>query len=280
MRFMTLPLENVTVGIAEHRYTKEFSTLFERLGAEVYACPLIEETPVQNREELQEFIRVVVSGNLDFMIFLTGVGARMLVAEAESIGQKESFLDALARLLVVARGPKPQVALRQLGVRIDISPEIPTSEGVIEALRSKELSGQRVGVQLYGTPNPLLVSALEGRGADVKTVQVYSYGIVADLTAVDALIEKVLNNEIQVLAFTSAPQVRTLFDGAGQLGKTEALQKSLNDGVIVAAIGDVTRRTLKERGVAPKIIPKQPKMGPFAQAIAEFLTTPNCRGGL
>src|SRR5437764_1088554 len=30
---MAQPLENITVAILEHRFTKEFSTLFERLGA-------------------------------------------------------------------------------------------------------------------------------------------------------------------------------------------------------------------------------------------------------
>lgn len=268
---MTLPLENVTVGIAEHRYTKEFSTLFERLGARVHACPLIEETPVQNREELRDFIRLVITRKIDFMIFLTGVGARMLVAEAESIGQKDAFLGALAQAQVVARGPKPQVALRQLGVRIDISPDVPTSEGVIAALASNDLSGRRVAVQLYGTPNPLLVHALEERGASVVTVQVYSYGRVADPRTVHAFIDNILANEIQVVAFTSGPQVRALFEVASQFQKTEALQRSLNDRVIVAAIGEVTREALEENRVAAKIIPNQPKMGPFAQAIAESL---------
>src|SRR2546428_6727845 len=86
MHWMMQPLENITVAVLEHRFTKEFSTLFERLGAAVHPCPLLEEKPVENREELQDFVRRVVSGKLDVMIFLTGVGARFLVAEAESMG--------------------------------------------------------------------------------------------------------------------------------------------------------------------------------------------------
>src|SRR5580692_2549906 len=158
---MAEPLDKVTVAILEHRFTKEFSTLFERFGAKVYACPLLEEKPVENREDLQEFVRHVVSGSLDVMIFLTGVGARFLISEAESLGMKEDFLKALDKLTIVVRGPKPVTALRQFGVRVDVVPDNPTTEGVIEALRSREMQGFRIGVQLYGTPNPQLVSALQ-----------------------------------------------------------------------------------------------------------------------
>src|SRR5215470_12845534 len=73
MQCMAQPLEHVTVAILEHRYTKEFSTLFERLGATVRACPLLEEKPLENRDELQKFVRRVIAAGLDVMIFLTGV---------------------------------------------------------------------------------------------------------------------------------------------------------------------------------------------------------------
>jgi len=267
---MAQPLENMTVAITEHRYTKEFGTLFERLGAQVYACPLLEERPVENRKELRAFVSKAAAGNLDMMIFLTGVGARFLISEAESIGLKDEFLRALEKLTVVVRGPKPVAALRQFGIRVDITPDVPTTEGVIEALRHRDLRGKRIGVQLYGTPNPQLVSALESHGATVMPVEVYDYGPLADPSSVKDLIAKIANRDVQVLAFTSAPQVRMLFDIAAQLGLSEELERALKKGVIVASIGDVTNRALEENGVIAKIVPKQPKMGAMAQAVAEF----------
>jgi uroporphyrinogen-III synthase len=268
---MTQPLANITVAILEHRFTKEFSTLFERFGAKVYACPILEERPVENRTELQEFVRHVVSGNLDLMIFLTGVGARFLISEAESIGVKDDFLRALGELTVVVRGPKPVNALRQFGVRVDVIPANPTTEGVIEALRTRDLQNRRVGVQLYGTPNPQLVSALEGRGAKVTPVQVYGYGAASDSSAVGALISRILDGQVQVVAFTSAPQVGMLFDFAGQLGVTDALTTALKSGVMtIASIGEVTSRALAEKGLTARIVPQQSKMGAMAQAVAEY----------
>ena len=267
---MSLPLENITVGITEHRFTKEFAALFEKLGARVHACPLLEERPVENREELKDFVRLVVSGNLDLMIFLTGVGAKFLIAEAESNGLKDEFLRALGNLTVVVRGPKPVAALRQFGVKVDVIPENPTTEGVIEALRPRDLKDRRIGVQLYGVPNPQLVSALEARGAKVLPVQVYAYGAAADPSSVRALVAKIMNREIQVLAFTSAPQVHMLFDIASQLGISAELEQALNNGVVIASIGEVTSRALGGKGLVPAIVPEQPKMKPMAQAVAEY----------
>jgi len=269
---MAQPLERVTIAILEHRYAKEFAALFERLGASVHACPLLEEKPVENRDELQRFVQQVVAGNLHMMIFLTGVGARFLVAEAESMGLKQDFLNALGKLTIVVRGPKPVAALRQLSVRVDVVPANPTTEGVIEALRSRDLQGLSVGVQLYGTPNPQLVSALETKGASVKPVQVYAYGAAADSSAVKSIIGKILDGQIQVVVFTSAPQVRMLFDFAAQSGLAESLESALKGNVAIASIGEVTSRALAERNLTPKIVPPQSKMGALVNAVAEYFS--------
>ena len=146
--------------------------MFERQGATVIACPNARGKPVEESRRTAEFVaarRIRKPGCDDFP---HRCGARFLVAEAESMGVKEDFLQALGKLTIIVRGPKPVATMRQFGVRVDVIPENPTTEGVIEALRSRDLQGRRVGVQLYGTPNPQLVSASRWRG--VAPVQVYA----------------------------------------------------------------------------------------------------------
>ncbi len=267
---MSKRLSNINVAILEHRFTKEFATLFERQGATVFACPMLEERPAENRQELQDFVRRTVSGQFDMIIFLTGVGAKFLISEAEASGLKDDFLRALEGLTIVVRGPKPVAALRQVGVHADIVPANPTTEGVIESLDSSDLRGRRVGVQLYGTPNPQLAAMLEAKGAKVTTVQVYAYGTASDSAAVETFIGRIINGEIRVIAFTSSPQVRMLFDFASQFGNSEALQQSLREKVVIASIGEVTTRALGEKHLTPKIVPAQSKMAALAQAVADF----------
>ena len=92
---MGQPFQDITVAITEHRYSREFASLFERLGATVFACPVLEETAVENHDELQEFIRGICAQRQDMVIFLTGVGAKFLISEAESLGIRREFLNAL-----------------------------------------------------------------------------------------------------------------------------------------------------------------------------------------
>jgi uroporphyrinogen-III synthase len=267
---MTKPLENIRVAVTEHRYANEFAKLFERLGGCVRVCSLIEEVPVQNRGEIQSFVRSVTSGELDMLIFLTGVGARFLISEAEEMGMKNEFLASLSKLKVVVRGPKPLAALNRAGVRVDIAAATPTSEGLVETLGSQELQGKRVGVQLYGVANPYLCTALESMGAKVRAISIYTYGSPSDAAPIAALIRDIIDKQIDVITFTSAPQVRSLFETSESLGLSSRLVSSLKSGTIVASIGEVTNRALQTHGVTAAITSPEPKMGPMANAVAEF----------
>jgi uroporphyrinogen-III synthase len=71
---------------------------------------------------------------------------------------RDAFVQRLAAVRKITRGPKPARALRELGLKSDIAAETPTTQGVIDSLRAESLQGRRVGVQLYGTePNRLLI---------------------------------------------------------------------------------------------------------------------------
>src|SRR2546427_10745711 len=89
---MPQPLDQVTIGILEHRFTKEFTTLLQRFGATVYACPILEERPVENREELEQFVRQVAAGDFAFIIFFIGGRGRLLVLAGGSAGVEKEFI--------------------------------------------------------------------------------------------------------------------------------------------------------------------------------------------
>ena len=266
---MPRPLENRTVAITEHRFENEFAALIARHGATVLSCPLLEERSIDNRTEIRAFIDRLSSGKLDMMVFFTGVGVRFLVAEAEAAGQMKRFVEALDKITVVARGPKPRAALRKLGRKVDLAPERPTSEGLLEMLGTEDLQRKRVGVQLYGKPNPGFCRGLEAMGAAVATVEVYDYRPASDRNRVLNFIQTLINGPVDVLTFTSAPQIDSLFDVADEAGLSAKLIDELNTGITVAVIGEVADRALARRGIRARIYPESPKMAPLAQAIAD-----------
>jgi len=267
MRILDRPLEGITIAIPESRFGTEFADMFQRLGAQVHLCPLTTETVLADRTSTQTFVDLAISGGLDLIIFMTGVGTNLILDEAEAIGKRQAFLESLADVRILSRGSKSTAALRKANVRIDIIPASATTEGVIEALRDHDLSGKRIAVQLYGTPNPTLCSALERRGATVIPVSVYTYSPASDLSEIELLIQDLIRGPINIIVFTSAPQVRALFETAANLDLIAGLRNSLQIRTQVASIGEVTTRALEQYGVRPHIVPEQPKMGPMVKAI-------------
>lgn len=228
-----------------------------------------------DREDVRQFIERTIRGEIDLVIFLTGIGARTLAEAAEALGKKDDFLRALQRIRVVVRGPKPVAALRALGVRIDVIPEEPTTDGVIAALQTVELEGKTVGIQLYGVPNPRLRQELEQRGATVVEVLPYDYHLASDEDAVVDFIRRILGEEFDAITFTSAPQVTTLFAVAERHGLAERLRRSLNETVPVAVIGPVAEKALADAGVTARIRPTHFVMGFLVKALADYFEVKN-----
>jgi len=70
--------------------------------------------------------------------------------------------------------------------------------------------------------------------------------------------------------FTSASQVRNLFELAGRLGKA-GLAAHLNNA-LVASIGPVCSAALQEQGVNVSLEASPPKLGPLVSALDAALS--------
>ena len=263
--------------------------MLERFGARIDLVPLIEEVLPEDRTELHEFIRRLVALETDFVVFPTGVGVRFVFGEAAVLGMQKEFAESLGRLRIVARGSKTVAALNREEIPIEHIVEDPTSAGIIEyfSVRVSDHPGRedaatppvpggekalRILLQLYGTPNPSLVRKLETSGMSVFAAQAYVYREVSDRGAIEKFIQRILSDQVQLLAITSAPQVRILFEHVARIGKSAEFTAVLNSKVIVAAIGKVAIDALAEYGVTAHIVPDSPKLGPFATSIADFFS--------
>ena len=249
----TGPLSGRTIAIPETRELEVFATMLERRGATVIRCPMVAIRDAPDPQPVLEWCRTFASGACDDLVLLTGEGLRRLLAciEHHEPSLKDAFIAELARVRKVTRGPKPARALRELGLKPDISPATPTTEGVIESLRSFPLAGRRVGVQLYGTePNRPLVQFLESAGATVLPVAPYVYADAADDQAVQSLLTRMRAGEVDVIAFTSTPQVERLFAAASP----DVVKASLA-ATHVAAVGPVVAETLASHGVRVQLMP-------------------------
>jgi uroporphyrinogen-III synthase len=270
-------LSHCRIAVPETRELDVFSSLLERRGAEVLRCPLIAIRDAPDPEPVLAWLRAFADGACDDLILLTGEGLRRLLACAQrhDTALHAAFVERLAQLRKITRGPKPGRALREIGLRSDIEAAAPTTAGVIQTLATLNMKGRRVGVQLYGSePNWPLRQALADAGASVLPVSPYVYADASDRDAVVALIDELFAARLQAIAFTSMAQVERLYRVAADTDREAALQQGLNR-CIVAAVGPVVADALAARGVKVQAMPAGDFfMKPLMRALGEALRGP------
>ena len=262
-------LQGLKILVPESRELDLFAAMLEGEGAIALRCPLVRILPLHDTAEAARWIGLCRDGAFDELILLTGEGLRHLLAISGS--QQEAFIAALRRMRITVRGPKPTRALREIGLAPDVTAPAPTSEGVLETFGDADLTGRRIGVQLYpGQGGEKMVSALRRRGAEVFTVTPYRYATEAETGLVAGFIQSLAAGEIDVIAFTASLQIERLMWVAKESGLEAELKKGLARTAI-ASIGPVMQDALQKYGLEAQIQPEGSyHMKPLVRAIARW----------
>lgn len=250
------PLEGRTVALAEGRQLEEMAALLEAEGASVLRCPLLSILDAPDAAPVEAWLGELIAGKLDLIVLMTGEAVRRLAGFAERAGRRDEFVAALGRVPTLSRGPKPVAALKEVGLKPSRVAHAPTTDGVLTSLREETLSGKAVGVTLYGSDNPRLTEFLTSAGATPRTVMPYVFAPAADDERVAALIAKLGQGAIDVLVFTSSPQVERLWEIAEKRGLTSSLEQGLGR-TRVAAVGPLVADALRKRGAPVHVCPEQ-----------------------
>jgi uroporphyrinogen-III synthase len=263
--------QGLTVLTLESRRGQEMSRLIETYGGKPIHAPAMREVPLSSNPEALRFAEALLSGKLDAVVFLTGVGARALSQVLESVHPKENFFEALRRVSVIARGPKPVAVLREWKVPIALTaPEPNTWREVLQAIddHKLDLRNKQVAVQEYGVSNTELLEALRERGAQVTAVPVYRWDFPEDTGPLREAVESIIAGRIAVALFTTGVQVTHLFEIAEQTGKKDALKGSF-EKVVKASIGPTTSEVLRSYGLSIDLEASHPRMGFLVREAAE-----------
>ncbi len=252
----------------ESRRAAEMARLIAGQGGVATVAPSMREVPLESNTEALNFARGLLEGAYDVVIFLTGVGTRALARVVETAYPLDRFFDALRRVTVAARGPKPAAVLREFSVPIAITaPEPNTWRELVQALAGVPLDGRRVAVQEYGVSNPELLAALAARGAGVTRVPVYQWDLPEDTEPLRRAVRALAAGGFDVVLFTTSVQVTHLFRIAADLGLEGDVLRALQRAVL-ASIGPTTTEALGEHGLVPDLEPSHPKMGLLVQETA------------
>lgn len=252
----------------ESRRATEIATLIRRQGGDPFVAPALKEKGLDDSAAAVAFVDRLEAGEFDMVIFLTGVGVGFLFDAVAPRMLTERLRNALGKVTVVARGPKPVARLRALEVPITVTiPEPNTWKEVVQAVAAR--SERRIAVQEYGRPNESLYEALRGLGASVAPLVVYDWELPEDTAPIEEAVRKLVAHEFDVVLFTSSVQLDHLLEIAGRLGKQPEVLQALREDVVIASQGPVMSAALREREIPVHIEPEHPKMGFLLKAASE-----------
>ncbi len=270
MTISTPTFDGLRVAALESRRRDDLSRLIERFGGVPFVSPSMREVPIEQNREAIDFANRVLAGEINIVIFTTGVGFKHLLAAIEKHVPPQRFLDTLSDITTIARGPKPVAAMREMGLtpthRI---PEPNTWREVLQHIdQHVPIANQSVGLQEYGITNFSFIAGLEARGANVVQCRVYQWELPEDTQPLEENILAMIAGERDCLLFTSAHQAVNMMRLARVLGVEEALRQAL-DRMVVVSIGPTTSEMLQHLEMPIDLEPEHPKMGHLVQSAAE-----------
>ena len=211
--------------------------IVEKLGGEAILAPTLDLKPVdtpslrnlvEKKDELDWIIitspTTIVSLNKFYPDFLKSLNCKLAV-----IGNKTGKL------------------AEKQGLKVDLMPEDFTAEGLIEEFKKREITGQTIGIPRTASARAVLPEELEKIGNKVILAEAYKSLFPMDEKAVEELISKIENKEIDAITFTSPLTVENFFE---IVEDKEKMAKLLSDNILTVCIGPITAKVLDRYDIA------------------------------
>lgn len=252
-------LEGKKIVIAGSRKTDEMSLLIEKQGGIPVLRPLQGLVNFDEKAVEQELF-YCVKNQIDWFILTTGTGIEALLDAADRLGILAELLQRIKEAKVALRGYKTFSSVKRLEVKPVAVDDDGTIQGLINELAGHDLTGQTVVVQLHGERQPSLIQFLEERGAEVVQILPYRH-IPPESATLELLCRELQEGSVDAVCFTSAVQVRYLFEFAKSQDILNIVQAAFANRVAAVSVGKVTSEALREEGVDRIIAPETERMG-------------------
>lgn len=262
-------LKGITVALAGPRKSEEMAKLVENMGGTAVYRPA-QGTVFLDDEALRQGLTAWISQPPDWVILTTGMGLDAIFGMAENMGAAGRFLEILAGSPIAARGYKTVNALKKRGLVPAVRDDDGSTSGLIRGLQDFDLQGKEIVLQLHGESAPRLTAWLEASGAVVREVQPYRH-TPPEPGALDLLLADILENQVDAVAFTSAPQFRFLSEYAREQGKLKEMVQAFGHEVLAVSVGKITSQSLIEEGIQRIVMPEHERMGSMFVELGRYL---------
>jgi uroporphyrinogen III methyltransferase/synthase len=257
----TRPLFGKRVLVTRTRHqASELSRALAAAGAEPVELPTIEVVPCADPAELARAIDDLRTSGYNWCVFTSANAVDIFLGHL-----RDAVLDAraFARARIAAIGPGTAEALERHGLRADVVPERYVAEGLLDALSSRVMRGQRVLLPRAHGAREALVGGLEAMGARVHELKLYE-SRVPERPDAEGL-RMLRDGEIDIATFASSSSVRNLVAMLG--GDAAPLRR-----VRIAAIGPVTAEAVRDAGLTPAVVADEYTIEGLVRALVDTVT--------
>lgn len=264
-------LTGTRILVTAQRRASDLALALARRGAEVDVAATLGVQSHFDEETLLARTRDLIASPPDIVVITTGIGFRGWWETAEAADLTEELLAALARVRLVARGPKARGALQTVGLIADWVAESETSAEIGEFLRAEGVQGARIVIQHHGAGDDGLEEVLVAGGAAVTSLVIYRWGPPPDPAAVERAVRDTASGAYDAVAFTSAPGASAWLSAVRDLDAEDATIALHRQGRLsLAAVGPVTAEPLQRAGFTP-LVPERGRLGALVRAMIVHL---------
>ncbi len=222
-------------------------------GAEPIELPTIEIAPPEDFASLDAALKNLKE--VQWVVFTSVNGVSSFFDRLNKLGMDAR---ALAGSRVCAIGPVTAAALRERGIRPDLTPTTFTTERLIQELSKRGIAGSRVLLPRTNIAPEDAARVLQELGAEV--VQPVAYRTLTPQGSSEKAGELLGRGKIDIATFTSSSTVQNLLD------LLDGDPAPLAD-VLIACIGPVTARKARDLGLQVDVVARRHTVAGLAQAL-------------
>jgi uroporphyrinogen-III synthase len=251
-----LPLKDKTIVITRTvEQSKESSSVFSELGAEVIIFPTLEIVPPSSWKQFDE--AVIDHNKIDFIIFTSAHSVKMFTERLRQLNLVLNF----DKIKVVAVGNKTASICKDFGISVNIIPLKFSGDAVVDELSKYNLKEKIIFIPRSALGREALPKELRELGAVIKSVPVYNVSLPSEET-VKEYVEQLNLNKPDLFIFTSP----STFENFLQIMNIEDPVRYFKK-YFVAAIGPTTKLSIEDRKLRVDIIPDEFTIDGLAKAI-------------
>lgn len=258
--YETQPLFGVTIVVTRPKdQASEFIKMLEADGANVISFPTIEITPPKSYKSLDNAINHIEQ--YEWIIFTSVNGVHSFFDRLKHLGKD---IRSLHRAKIAAIGEITAREIKKRDINVEMVPDDYKAEGLIKLFKKSNVKGSRILIPRAKVARDILPQSLIRLGAKVDVITSYVTKKPNKLHT-KKLIKLLDEKKVDLITFTSSSTARNFCELIPNF-------KQKRNKPLIACIGPITAKTVKDHGYKTAILPAQYTVKHLADEISKYVT--------